>query len=84
MKIIDRITYHGEITCIRDNIDNKFMWFDIKQDNIIKKDGKVINDPSFFSARIYKEFKNLIVLHDEIVVKGIPCGYTKLYTYRYY
>ena len=75
MKIIDRITYHGEITSIRNNIDNKFIWFDIKQDNIINKDGKVINDPSFFSARIYKEFKNLIFLHDEIVVKGIPCGY---------
>ena len=75
MKIIDRITYHGEITSIRDNIDNKFIWFDIKQDNIIKKDGKVINYPSFFSARIYKEYKDLIKLHEEVYVKGIPGGY---------
>ena len=75
MEIIDRITYHGVITSIRDNIDDKFIWFDIKQDNIIKKDGKVINNPSFFSARIYKEYKNLIVLHEEIYVKGIPGGY---------
>ena len=75
MEIIDRITYHGVITSKRDNVDDKFIWFDIKQDNIIKKDGKVINNPSFFSARIYKEYKNLIVLHEEIYVKGIPGGY---------
>lgn len=75
MEIIDRITYHGVITSIRDNIDDKFIWFDIKQDNIIKKDGKVINNPSFFSARIYKEYKDLIVIHEEIYVKGIPGGY---------
>jgi hypothetical protein len=75
MEIIDRITYHGVITSIRNNVDDKFIWFDIKQDNIIKKDGKVINNPSFFSARIYKEYKDLIVLHEEIYVKGIPGGY---------
>ena len=75
MEIIDRITYHGVITSIRDNVDDKFIWFDIKQDNIIKKDGKVINNPSFFSARIYKEYKDLIVLHEEVYVKGIPGGY---------
>ena len=75
MEIIDRITYHGVITSIRDNIDDKFIWFDIKQDNIIKKDGKVINNPSFFSARIYKEYKDLIVIHEEVYVKGIPGGY---------
>lgn len=75
MEIIDRITYHGVITSIRNNVDDKFIWFDIKQDNIIKKDGKVINNPSFFSARIYKEYKDLIVLHEEVYVKGIPGGY---------
>ena len=75
MEIIDRITYHGVITSIRDNIDDKFIWFDIKQDNIIKKDGKVINNPSFFSARLYKEYKDLIVLHEEVYVKGLPGGY---------
>lgn len=75
MEIIDRITYYGVITSIRDNIDDKFIWFDIKKDNIIKKDGKVKNNPSFFSARIYKEYKDQIVLHEEIYVKGIPCGY---------
>ena len=75
MEIIDRITYHGVITSIRNNVDDKFIWFDIKQDNIIKKDGKVINNPSFFSARIYKEYKDLIVIHEEIYVKGIPGGY---------
>ena len=75
MEIIDRITYHGVITSIRDNVDEKFIWFDIKQDNIIKKDGKVINNPSFFSARIYKEYKDLIKLHEEVYVKGIPGGY---------
>lgn len=75
MEIYDRITYHGEITSIRDNVDDKFIWFDIKQDNITKKDGKVINNPSFFSARIYKEFKDQLVLHEEIYVKGIPSGY---------
>ena len=75
MEIIDRITYHGVIISIRDNVDEKFIWFDIKQDNIIKKDGKVINNPSFFSARIYKEYKDLIKLHEEVYVKGIPGGY---------
>ena len=75
MEIIDRITYHGVITSIRNNVDDKFIWFDIKQDNIIKKDGKVINNPSFFSARIYKEYKDLIVIHEEVYVKGIPGGY---------
>lgn len=75
MEIIDRITYHGVITSIRDNVDEKFIWFDIKQDNIIKKDGKVINNPSFFSARIYKEYKDLIKLYEEVYVKGIPGGY---------
>lgn len=75
MEIYDRITYHGEIISIRDNVDDKFIWFDIKQDNVIKKDGKVINNPSFFSARIYKEYKDQLVLHEEICVKGIPSGY---------
>lgn len=75
MEIYDRITYHGEIVSIRDNVDDKFIWFDIKQDNIIKKDGKVTNSPSFFSARIYKEYKDQLVLHEEIYVKGIPSGY---------
>lgn len=72
----DIITYHGKIVSIRDNVDERYIWFDIMQDNISKdKDGIMKNYPSFFSARIYKEYKNILALNSEVYVKGIPKGY---------
>ena len=72
----DIITYHGKIVSIRDNVDERYVWFDIMQDNISKdKDGIMKNYPSFFSARIYKEYRNNLVLNSEVYVKGVPKGY---------
>ena len=77
MNFIDYITYHGNVTNIRDNVDDSYIWFDICQNEIYMKDGRSKNNPSFFSARIYKSYLKKINLKINmfVYVKGIPKGY---------
>ncbi len=77
MNFIDYITYHGNVTNIRNNVDDSYIWFDICQNEIYMKDGRSKNNPSFFSARIYKSYLNKINLKVNmfVYVKGIPKGY---------
>lgn len=83
MNNTDSISYHGIITSIRDNIDSKYIWFDIcKYENYVDKDGIPKTNPSFFSARIYKQTKYALKLNDEVYVKGIPKGYVDKKGYR--
>lgn len=83
MNNIDFISYHGIITSIRDNVDNKYVWFDIcKYERYVDKDGIMKANPSFFSARIYKNTKHTLNLNDEVYVKGIPKGYVDKKGYR--
>ena len=74
----DSITYSGNITSIRKNVDTKYIWFDIgKMEMFTDKDGKVKTNPSFFSARIYKCYENKfsMKLNDKVTIRGIPKGY---------
>ena len=85
MKINDYILVHGKIINIKNNIDDKYIWFDIVKDEYFKdKDGNLKNYPSFFSARIPKTIANKYILDTniEIVVKGIPKGYLDKNGYR--
>ena len=77
MNFIDYITYHGNVTNIRDNFDDSYIWFDICKNEIYMKDGRSTNNPSFFSARIYKSYLKKINLKINmfVYVKGIPKGY---------
>lgn len=72
------ITYSGNVTSVRKNVDNKYIWFDIgKMEAYTDKDGNVKTNPSFFSARIYKCYENKIriELNEKVIVRGIPKGY---------
>ena len=85
MKINDYILVHGKIINIKNNVDDKYIWFDIVKDEYFKdKDGNLKNYPSFFSARIPKTIANKYILDTniEIVVKGIPKGYLDKNGYR--
>lgn len=85
MKINDYILVHGKIINIKNNVDDKYIWFDIAKDEYFKdKDGNLKNYPSFFSARIPKTISNKYILDTniEIVVKGIPKGYLDKNGYR--
>lgn len=83
MNNIDFISYHGTITSIRDNVDDKYIWFDIvKYENYVDKDGIKKTNPSFFSARIYRHINYTLVLNDDVYVKGIPKGYVDKNGYR--
>ena len=85
MKINDYILVHGKIINIKNNVDDKYIWFDIAKDEYFKdKDGNLKNYPSFFSARIPKTIANKYILDTniEIVVKGIPKGYLDKNGYR--
>lgn len=83
MEIQDYILVHGIITNIKDNVDNKFIWFDIKKDEYYKdKDGKMKNNPSFFSVRVSKNMKYKLETNIEIIVKGIPKGFVDKNGYR--
>ena len=77
MNFLDYITYHGNVTNIRDNVDENYIWFDICQNEIYMKDGRSKNNPSFFSARMYKSYLKKINLKINmfVYVKGIPKGY---------
>ena len=82
MKINDYILVHGKIINIKNNIDDKYIWFDIVKDEYFKdKDGKLKNYPSFFSARTIAN-KYILDTNIEIVVKGIPKGYLDKNGYR--
>lgn len=77
MEIQDYILVHGKIINIKNNVDDKYIWFDISKDEYYKdKDGHIKNNPSFFSARISKILSNKYILDTniEVVVKGIPKG----------
>ena len=83
MEIQDYILVHGIITSIKDNVDNKFIWFDIRKDEYYKdKDGKMKNNPSFFSVRVSKNMKYKLETNIEIIVKGIPKGFVDKNGYR--
>lgn len=83
MQIQDYILVHGIITNIKDNVDNKFIWFDIRKDEYYKdKDGKMKNNPSFFSVRVSKKMKYKLETNIEIIVKGIPKGFVDKNGYR--
>lgn len=83
MEIQDYILVHGIITNIKDNVDNKFIWFDIRKDEYYKdKDGKMKNNPSFFSVRVSKNMKYKLETNIEIIVKGIPKGFVDKNGYR--
>ena len=85
MKINDYILVHGKIINIKNHVDDKYIWFDISNDEYYKdKDGKLKNYPSFFSARIPKTIANKYILDTniEIIVKGIPKGYLDKNGYR--
>ncbi|MCH5167088.1 MAG: hypothetical protein J1F35_04260 [Erysipelotrichales bacterium] len=83
MNNFDFISYHGTITSIRDNVDDKYIWFDIvKYEIYTDKDGTVKTNPSFFSARIYKHTKYKLKVNNEVYVKGIPKGYIDKKGYR--
>lgn len=81
----DFITYSGNITSIRKNVDKKYIWFDIgKIESYEDQDGKVKTNPSYFSAKIYKCYENKfsISLNDKVCVRGIPKGYVDKKGYR--
>ena len=85
MEIKDYILVHGTIINIKDNVDKDYIWFDISNDNYYKdKDGKIKNNPSFFSARINKKLKDKYILKTniEVVIKGIPKGFLDKNGYR--
>lgn len=83
MEIQDYILVHGIIANIKDNVDNKFIWFDIRKDEYYKdKDGKMKNNPSFFSVRVSKKMKYKLETNIEIIVKGIPKGFLDKNGYR--
>ena len=83
MEIQDYILVHGIIANIKDNVDNKFIWFDIRKDEYYKdKDGKMKNNPSFFSVRVSKNMKYKLETNIEIIVKGIPKGFLDKNGYR--
>lgn len=83
MEIQDYILVHGIITNIKDNVDNRFIWFDIRKDEYYKdKDGKMKNNPSFFSVRVSKNMKYKLDTNIEIIVKGIPKGFIDKNGYR--
>ena len=81
----DFITYSGNITSIRRNVDKNYIWFDIGEiESYEDQDGKVKTNPSYFSARIYKCYENKfnISLNDKVYVRGIPKGYVDKKGYR--
>ena len=85
MEIQDYILVHGKIINIKNNVDDKYIWFDISKDEYYKdKDGYMKNKPSFFSARISKILSNKYILDTniEVVVKGIPKGFIDKKGYR--
>ena len=85
MEIQDYILIHGKIINIKNNVDDKYIWFDISKDEYYKdKDGHMKNNPSFFSARISKILSNKYILDTniEVVVKGIPKGFIDKKGYR--
>ena len=66
----DFITYSGNITSIRKNVDKKYIWFDIgKIESYEDQDGKVKTNPSYFSARIYKCYEN------KLNIQSFPTSY---------
>lgn len=73
------IIMDGNISSINENIDDKYTWFDICQNNIYKnKEGKDVNEASFFSAKVSKEkIKDLSLfkIGSYVVVQGIPKSY---------
>ena len=85
MEIQDYILVHGKIINIKNNVDDKYIWFDISKDEYYKdKDGHMKNNLSFFSARISKILSNKYILDTniEVVVKGIPKGFIDKKGYR--
>lgn len=85
MEIQDYILVHGKIINIKNNVDDKYIQFDISKDEYYKdKDGHMKNNPSFFSARISKILSNKYILDTniEVVVKGIPKGFIDKKGYR--
>lgn len=73
------IIMDGNISSINENIEDKYTWFDICQNNTYKdKEGKDVKETSFFSAKINKEkLKDLSLFNigSFIVVEGIPKSY---------
>lgn len=85
MEIQDYILVHGKIINIKNNVDDKYIWFDISKDEYYKdKDGHMKNNPSFFSTRISNILSNKYILDTniEVVVKGIPKGFVDKKGYR--
>ena len=85
MEIQDYILVHGKIINIKNNVDDKYIWFEISKDEYYKdKDGYMKSNPSFFSARISKILSNKYILDTniEVVVKGIPKGFIDKKGYR--
>lgn len=69
MEIQDYILVHGKIINIKNNVNDKYIWFDISKDEYYKdKDGHMKNNPSFFSARISKILSNKYILDTNIEV----------------
>jgi hypothetical protein len=69
MEIQDYILVHGKIINIKNNVDDKYIWFDISKDEYYKdKDGHMKNNPSFFSARISKILSNKNILSLVILI----------------
>ena len=84
-EVKDYILVHGIISNIKDNVDKDYIWFDITRNEYYKdKEGKIKNNPSFFSARINKSLKNKYILDSniEVVIKGIPKGFIDKRGYR--
>lgn len=73
------IIIDGNISSINENIDEKYTWFDICQNNTYKnKEGLDVNEASFFTAKINKEkLKNLNLFNigSYVVLQGIPKSY---------
>lgn len=63
MKINDYILVHGKIINIKNNIDDKYIWFDIAKDEYFKdKDGNLKNYPSFLVPEYLKQLQINIFL----------------------
>lgn len=75
----NNIIIEGYISSINENVEEKYTWFDICQNNTYKdKDGKDVKETSFFSAKINKEkLKDLNIFNigSFVIVEGIPKSY---------
>lgn len=75
----NNIIIEGNISSINENVEEKYTWFDICQNNTYKdKEGKDVKETSFFSAKINKEkLKDLSLFNigSFVVVEGIPKSY---------